>query len=82
MYYVYILYSVKLGKKYIGSTSNLRVRYKELNSGKSRFTTRGMPWKLIYYEGFLDKINALKEEKFLKTGRGRKRIKYILGEVA
>jgi len=82
MYYVYILYSKNLNKKYIGSTTNLRVRISEHNSGKSNFSSKGMPWKLIYYEAFLNKTDALREEKFLKTGKGRERIKYLFGEVA
>ncbi|MFH1225733.1 MAG: GIY-YIG nuclease family protein [bacterium] len=82
MYYVYIIYSKKLNKKYIGSTENLRNRIIEHNSGKSDFTSKGIPWKLLYYEAFENKIDALREERFLKTGKGRKRISYLFGEVA
>ena len=77
MYYVYILYSEKLNKKYIGSTSSLRQRLKEHNLGKSTFSNKGKPWKLMYYEAFLNKNDALKEERFLKTGKGRERIKFL-----
>jgi len=82
MFYVYILYSERLGKRYIGSTANLKTRIEEHNSDKSVYSSKGIPWKLIYYEAFLNKSDALREEKFLKTGQGRKRIKYLLGEVA
>ena len=84
MFYVYILYSERLDKRYryIGSTANLKTRIEEHNSGKSVYSSKGIPWKLIYYEAFLNKSDALREEKFLKTGQGRKRIKYLLGEVA
>jgi putative endonuclease len=78
MYYIYILYSSTLKKKYIGSTSNLRERLNRHNSGRSNFTSLGRPWKLIYYSAFLSKIDALREEIFLKSGQGRKRIKYLL----
>jgi len=77
MYYVYILFSKKLNKKYIGSTTDLLTRLKEHNSGKSNFSSKGIPWELIYYEAFLNKTDALREEKFLKTGKGRERIKYL-----
>ena len=33
---------------------------------------------MIYYEGFKNKMDAMVEEKFLKTGKGRERIKYAL----
>jgi putative endonuclease len=86
MYYVYILFSEKLGKKYIGRTDDLRSRIKEHNRGDSSFTNRGIPWKLIYYEAFILKKDASKEELFLKSGQGRERLKYLLtgsnGEVA
>ncbi len=89
MYYVYILYSKKLKKKYIGLTSDLKSRINEHNGGYSNFTNRGKPWDLIYYEAFYTKKDASEEEKFLKTGKGRERIKYLLsntvktlGEVA
>lgn len=62
----------------MGSTSNPKERVERHNSGKSNFTSKGIPWKLIYYEAFISKENALKEEKFLKSGKGRERLKYIL----
>jgi putative endonuclease len=78
MYYVYILSSEKLNKKYIGSTEDLKDRIRRHNSKGSKFTSVGVPWKLIYYEGFLNKDDALREEKFLKTGKGRQTLKFLL----
>ncbi|HNW09466.1 MAG TPA: GIY-YIG nuclease family protein [bacterium] len=78
MYYVYILFSGKLGKKYIGFTSNLKKRMLYHNSGKSCYTCKGIPWKLVYYEVFRSEIDARKEEFFLKSGRGRERISFLL----
>ncbi len=82
MYYVYILYSAKLNKKYIGRTDNLKNRMEEHNKGKVPFTSRGLPWVLIYYQAFLNKEDAVSEELFLKTGKGRERIKYLLRNTA
>ena len=78
MYYTYILYSKKLKKSYIGCTSDLRRRLKEHNDGKTSYTSHGIPWMLIYYEAFLEKEDAVREEKFLKTGKGRERRKILL----
>lgn len=78
MYYVYIIYSKKLDKKYVGRTDNLQLRIKQHNSGESNFTNRGKPWKLVYYEAFDSKESAIKEESFLKSGKGRERISYLL----
>lgn len=78
MYYVYILKSLKNGKLYKGLTSDLKRRIKEHNAGNSSFTRQNGPWKLIYYECFSNKYDAQREELFLKTGKGRERIKYLL----
>lgn len=78
MYYVYIIYSKKLEKIYKGSTNDLRKRIKEHNNNKVKSTKNGKPWKLIYYEAFINKSDSLIEEKFLKSGKGKERIKYLL----
>lgn len=78
MYYVYVLYSMALKKRYVGLTNDLRRRFAEHNRGDSNFTNRGKPWILLYYEAFLDKKDAEKEEIFLKTGKGRERLDLIL----
>ncbi len=67
-----------IGKLYKGSTSDLRRRIKEHNSGNCTFTKTGKPWKLVYYEAFASKKDAIIEEKFLKSGKGKERIKYLL----
>jgi putative endonuclease len=72
MYYVYVLWSEKLKKRYVGSTKNLEQRIKEHNSGKTTFTKSGVPWKLIYYEQYTSLSEARKREIFLKSGQGRK----------
>jgi len=77
MYYVYILRSEKSHKLYRGLTSDLRKRLERHNQGKVKSTKNDRPWKLIYYEAFISKKNARREELFLKTGQGRKRIKYL-----
>ena len=81
MFYVYVIYSKKLNKRYIGRTDNLRSRIKRHNSGNSDFTSRGIPWKLIYYEAFIIKKDAIMEESFLKTGKGRERLKFLLKNI-
>ena len=48
------------------------------NLGNVTSTKIGRPWKLVYYEAFLSKKDALREELFLKSGKGRERIKYLL----
>jgi putative endonuclease len=74
-YYVYILESESDGMLYVGFTENLKRRYAEHLSGTGCRTT-GMKndWKLIYFEGYPNKSDALGREKFLKSGSGRRYI--------
>jgi len=74
-YYIYILQSQKDKSLYIGYTSNLRKRLKDHNNGKNKATRLSRPYKLVYYEAFLNKIDAKKREKYLKSGWGWRSIK-------
>lgn len=77
MYYVYIIMA-RNGELYKGSTDDLIKRVEGHNQNKVKSTKNKGKWRLIYYEGFLNKTDTLREEKFLKTGKGRERIKYLL----
>tara|TARA_Y100001958_G_C21057826_1_gene421712 strand:- start:533 stop:772 length:240 start_codon:yes stop_codon:yes gene_type:complete len=54
---------------YVGYTNNLKRRLNAHNNGKGAKFTRGNKWKLIYYEIFSNKTNALKREYSLKKDR-------------
>jgi len=75
MYYVYVLESCKNNQWYIGQSSNLKLRLKEHNDGKSIHTKRNLPWKLIFYVSFIEKSDSIRFEKYLKSGYGRKFLK-------
>jgi putative endonuclease len=77
-YYVYILQSLKNNSLYIGYTSDLKKRYKEHNSGLSKAIKPFRPWRLIFYEAFLNRIDAKNREEYLKGGYGRRTIKTML----
>jgi putative endonuclease len=70
-YSVYILQSDQDGSYYIGYTSNLKQRLLYHNSGKSRYTSRKMPWRVVYTETFQSRAEALRREKFLKSQRNK-----------
>lgn len=80
MHYVYILRSIGSKKLYKGFTEDLKNRILDHNKGKVKSTKSNKPWRLIYYQAFLNKTDARKEELFLKTGKGKERIKYLLEE--
>ena len=72
MFTVYVLYSSKNNKIYIGFTSNLEARIKSHNElGTKGWTLRYRPWEIIYTEDFKSKAEAMRREKELKSGSGR-----------
>ncbi|GGD57985.1 GIY-YIG nuclease family protein [Muriicola marianensis] len=71
-YKVYVLYSEKLEKYYVGFTSDLTERIERHNTGRSRFTSRGIPWKLIRVFDCASRLEAIRLEKCIKS-RGIKR---------
>ncbi len=71
MHYVYVLWSEKLKKRYVGSAGNVSQRLYQHNHGKTQFTSRGIPWVLIHQEEFTTTSEARKRERFLKSGAGR-----------
>jgi putative endonuclease len=76
---VYILFSEKYSKTYVGYTSNLLERFKSHNFlSKKGFTTKYRPWTVIHIEFFENKNEAIAREKFLKTGKGREFIKGLI----
>ena len=77
-YYTYLLENLD-EIIYIGSTSNLELRVKNHNDSSQRgWTKKRGPWKLIYFEEFSTRSEAVVREKFLKKLKAGKRIKEIL----
>ena len=70
-YYVYVLLSLKDGKKYTGYTKDLSLRFEAHQKGKVVSTKHRRPFELIYFEGCLSQQDALKREKYLKTHYGK-----------
>ncbi|OGG24644.1 excinuclease ABC subunit C [Candidatus Gottesmanbacteria bacterium RIFCSPLOWO2_01_FULL_43_11b] len=75
MYYTYVLKSIEDNKFYIGFTDNLKKRFREHQRGEVESTRTRRPFILIYYEACLDKGQAIKREKYFKTGFGRRFLK-------
>lgn len=72
-YYVYLIECQDDKSWYIGYTDDLRTRIRNHQNGRGcRTTAMKNNWKLIYYESYLNKGDALGREKFLKGGSGRK----------
>ena len=71
MHYVYLLQSEMAGKqRYVGVTSDLKLRLSEHNAGKSPHTSKYAPWRLITYIAFSNAQKARTFEHYLKSGSG------------
>ncbi len=72
-YSVYVLVSKSDNTRYIGITGkNPKDRLKDHNNGSNKYTRVHRPYELMYYEQDYCKDCALKREKFLKSGQGRR----------
>jgi putative endonuclease len=50
----------------------------EHNRKKGKYTDKGIPWKLVYIENYVDKASAEKREKEIKSQKSRKYIENLL----
>jgi putative endonuclease len=71
MFYVYVLRSDATGRRYTGSCADLDDRIRRHNGGESKSTRHGIPWRLVHCEQYATRAEAMRRERFLKTGRGR-----------
>ena len=70
-YYVYVLKSKRDGRLYTGYTKDLKLRFKQHESGLVDSTSKRRPFELIYFEGCRNQQDATHREKYLKTFYGK-----------
>ena len=75
-YFVYVLISESTGRRYVGQTDDLNRRLAEHNSPEhnlAKFTTKHPgPWRLAHSEELSTRAEAMRRERWLKTGVGRR----------
>ena len=75
MCYVYLLKSPKTGQIYAGYTEDLRRRFAEHQELR-----RHKGWKLVYYEAYSSREDAMERERKLKSyGSSLQKLKTRLG---
>lgn len=70
-YYIYVLYSKKDKNFYTGYTEDLKSRFEQHKKGQVNSTRDRRPLELIYSEACLDKMDAQRRERYLKTYHGK-----------
>ena len=70
-YFVYLIGNYRKLKltTYVGYTQNLKKRIGLHNNGKGAKFTRGRNWKLIYYEEYPTKKEAILRECYIKKNK-------------
>jgi len=80
MFFVYVIYNKEVNKYYVGQTEDIIIRLRQHNNHTFKsYTSRFHgEWELIQVESLPTRLEALKREKGLKSGRGREYIKSII----
>jgi putative endonuclease len=80
-YFVYILYSRKYKRYYIGHTNDVECRVAQHNDADAKGWTRSFqPWEVMYVEPYPSRSGAMRQEKYLKSFKSKERIEqYIAG---
>ena len=75
MNYVYILYSLKLNRFYVGFTTiSVEERLNKHLSNHNGYTSRTKDWEIVYMEEFIVKEEAIKREKEIKNWKSKAKI--------
>ncbi|MGB3093465.1 MAG: GIY-YIG nuclease family protein [Candidatus Zixiibacteriota bacterium] len=69
-HYVYVLRSLKDGRLYTGHTTNLENRLRDHNTAHTKSLRYRRPLKLVYFEEYRIKKEAMDLERFFKTPEG------------
>ena len=75
MFYVYVLQSQTRSYLYVGLTNNVKRRVDQHQAGREKTTRPYIPFKLLFTESFLNRVQARAREKYLKSGIGKEWIK-------
>ena len=70
-YYVYILYSVKLDRYYVGAAKDAEQRLQQHNWGRTKSTKPGKPWVRVHLEKFESRQEAFQRERYIKKQKSR-----------
>jgi putative endonuclease len=80
MHFLYIIYSKKLNRYYIGESENVVKRLKQHNSHyyKNAFTTAASDWEIKLTYPCETKLIAKKLERHIKKKKSKKHIEWII----
>ena len=74
MFHTYVLRSEKTQRFYVGSCKDLDKRTARHNAAQNPATKHGVPWVLMYSEKWPNRSEAVRRERYFKTGKGREEL--------
>ena len=77
MYFVYVIKSIKNGKKYTGQTNCLERRLFQHNNKETKSNKLNAPFELIFVQECENRSESMMLERYLKSGSGREFINSI-----
>jgi putative endonuclease len=77
-HYVYVLFSEKDHKLYIGYSKDVYHRLEQHNAGLNISTVSRRPLRLIYFEAHIHAEDALRRESYFKTTSGKRTLQIVL----
>ena len=77
-FYMYILQSLKDFSFYIGQCDDLDKRMSKHFDGMSKYTSSKRPWRLVYFEMFSGRSEALRREKGIKKMKSKRFIEGLI----
>ena len=75
MYFIYAMMSLIDSRIYVGYSEDVERRVAEHNAGHTRSTKGYRPWVLVYTEKVKSLQDALRLEKYYKSGSGKEKLK-------
>ncbi len=81
MFSIYILYSKKFDRFYVGHCEDLIKRLERHNHKAVPSTKAYVPWVLVYTEKFQSRSSAAAREKEIKKKKSRKYIEFLINKI-
>ena len=78
MYYVYIIFSKKADRYYVGESIDIQARLVSHRNGISRYTSIANDWELVHFEEFSTRGEAISRERAIKRMKSRKYIESLI----
>ena len=78
MFYAYVIKSIHHNYYYKGHCEDIEKRLAQHNNGLTKSIKPYIPFKLVYFEVFTNREDAIIREKYFKSAAGKKFLKVKL----